>query len=501
MVSRRRTGATRAVARWEIAAVGGFGLLVGGLAVGATSLSPTIRPLLIAAIALPFVAVIVGHVRHLLVGAIVLDTAFQWDANLSYDSAAASLGALGGINVSVTSIALGILYAMWITRAVTERNAPGLRLRPALPFLAYVAIVGLSAMWAGRSDLALNELWLLLQMAALLLYIVGTFRSIDDVRLVVTMGVVALLLESVLVLLVFYFGKGIDFAGLSTHTSSLNGGDTRPSGTLGSPNLAGGYLAMLLPLAAAALLVDMTPVVKVIAGAALGLGVIALVATQSRGAWVGFGCAAVIMSTVALHQRWLSVRAVRRLAALAAVVFLVAGGVVVSRLGGDDDGAAASRLPLVHLAWSMIRDAPLQGSGANNFSEKIPEYAGPEFTGEFLYAVHNKYLLIWSEVGLIGLIIFAWFLIFGYVTGFRLLSTYEKKYAPISLGILSGMSGHVIHMNFDVFRGRPMIQTLIIYVGVLVSMRALCLAERESLRLPARMLTKGSVARPTRVSA
>ena len=74
------------------------------------------------------------------------------------------------------------------------------------------------------------------------------------------------------------------------------------------------------------------------------------------------------------------------------------------RVTGPDGGSAESRLPLIELSLDMIEDQPVQGVGLNNYTTALPDYAGPTFTGEFLFAAHNKYLLVWAEAGLFALL-------------------------------------------------------------------------------------------------
>jgi len=65
---------------------------------------------------------------------------------------------------------------------------------------------------------------------------------------------------------------------------------------------------------------------------------------------------------------------------------------------------------LTYLAFRIIGDHPVLGAGSNNFSVVMDRYLTPEFRHGFLYAVHNKYLLIWAETGIGGLLAYLAFL-------------------------------------------------------------------------------------------
>ena len=81
------------------------------------------------------------------------------------------------------------------------------------------------------------------------------------------------------------------------------------------------------------------------------------------------------------------------------LLFLPFVGEVATRLGQDDDGSAASRLPLMALARNIAVDHLLLGVGPNNFVPVMHGYVTVEFSGAWLRAVHNKYMLVWSETG------------------------------------------------------------------------------------------------------
>ena len=107
------------------------------------------------------------------------------------------------------------------------------------------------------------------------------------------------------------------------------------------------------------------------------------------------------------------------------LALLVAGLVfqksVAKRFQGDEDGAIAGRAVLNNIAWRIIGDYPLVGIGVNNGAIMMSKYATSyEFRGEWLYLVHNKYLLEWFELGVFGLAAFLWFLMSKLRAGLRL---------------------------------------------------------------------------------
>ncbi len=70
--------------------------------------------------------------------------------------------------------------------------------------------------------------------------------------------------------------------------------------------------------------------------------------------------------------------------------------------------ALVQRIELNKIALQLIKQYPLAGVGLNNFIVRLPEFwRKPVF---WLQPVHNIYLLIVAEIGIVGLLIFLWFL-------------------------------------------------------------------------------------------
>src|SRR5207245_4532658 len=98
------------------------------------------------------------------------------------------------------------------------------------------------------------------------------------------------------------------------------------------------------------------------------------------------------------------------LVGLLAVLSLTFGESIAARLTDDDAGSAQVRIPLMETASRIIAEHPLLGVGANNYTVALADHASTH-SAEFLYTVHNQYLLVWAETGLAGLMALLWFLI------------------------------------------------------------------------------------------
>jgi len=73
--------------------------------------------------------------------------------------------------------------------------------------------------------------------------------------------------------------------------------------------------------------------------------------------------------------------------------------------------AFSQRMQLMKAALLMIKVSPLSGVGLNNFIVRLPEFWPVTGFTYWLQPVHNLYLLVLSETGVVGFLIFLWFLI------------------------------------------------------------------------------------------
>jgi len=468
------------------------GVMVGvvlGISVLAVSFLPSMwAPLAILAIIFPFLAMIVGDARRLLLAMVLLDIPISLDIHLGNRDEALAFGAIGGLGISVTTVALVGLYAIWIGELLGRRRRASLPLlRPSLPLGMYTFFVMASMAVATDVELSFYEVFILLQTLLLFIYVVANIRSRKDVSFVVIILVTGLLLESLVILALGFVGQSFNLSGFTGRilaASPATGGLARPAGTLASPNVAGSYLGFVVTIALSVLIAQGERWHRVLAGFAFILGAIALVLTLSRGAW-----AALIVSLgVLCFFAWRSGRLPMSLAFAIALMSVI--GVVLFwdpiavRLFGEDQGAAISRVSLMMLALRIIRDNPVFGVGANNIGMVIPKYATGVFSNAFLYAVHNKFLLVWAETGLGGLTAFLWFLVITLRKAWRCWSFKDGFMSPLALGLFAAILGQMVHMQVDLFRGRGQVQLLWLAAGLVAALDRL-VEERVRANWPA----------------
>ena len=213
-----------------------------------------------------------------------------------------------------------------------------------------------------------------------------------------------------------------------------------PLGTTPHPNVLGGFLAVTLPLILQGLSLK---AFKLIASV---LGVTALFLTFSLSAWLGFlliGLPAVfffgrptlypklrakqlaLIKDLPRFYFWQDqlenpaganpatnfYRVTKLIAFYAGVLLLLL--IFAQNLSFlAPQSSFSRRSQLTQMAVSMIKDSPLTGVGLNNFTVVMDHYGLIPATTRFLQPVHNIYLLMLAETGILGFSGFVWLLFY-----------------------------------------------------------------------------------------
>lgn len=119
----------------------------------------------------------------------------------------------------------------------------------------------------------------------------------------------------------------------------------------------------------------------------------------------------------------------------------------------DDKGNSGSndfRKLMIHISVGMIAANPVLGIGADNFGFEVNKYRSEfgtknpdnpvlaEAESYIPERAHNEFLQIAAELGLVGIVIFSWFLFGIAVMGFRLLKNFSSS-SPYAIAAVMGI--------------------------------------------------------------
>jgi len=201
----------------------------------------------------------------------------------------------------------------------------------------------------------------------------------------------------------------------------------RPYATFSHPNVLAGFILVNLVL-----ILTRNPrltIGKLVNSLAFILGLIIIFISFSRSTWlVGLLIGLWLLKNLRTSML--------RVTGYGLSIFLLV--VLLIKLPNFPEESFVQRIKLGEIAVRLIKQNPLIGVGLNNFVVNLPKFQqGQVF---WLQPVHNIYLLVAAETGMVGLLIFLWFL---FLTFRKLLYSYTPLllYPYVSI-LLLGLFDH-----------------------------------------------------------
>jgi putative inorganic carbon (HCO3(-)) transporter len=297
--------------------------------------------------------------------------------------------------------------------------------------ICYIIIFYLSAWYAFRGSAEIRKMLLTLLGSA---FVMGSYGIIQS--------------------------AGMDFLPWRT---TFNG---RAASTLGNPNFLAGHMILLIPISYAMFIVSKTTLKKTVFFILSAVLTIAMLASQTRGAYLGY----VISLFVMLFCMFLFEKEAFRknfgIIITLLIAVLVLGGLfftankdAVKRIADIitlKDESASIRVSLWKNSMYLIRDNFLLGSGPGNFYIRYPYYQSKSLSPEIFKQndyfksghSHNDFLQFFAEYGIIGagaMLALFWMIFY---TGFMYLKKDGGSKALV-IGTLAGMSAIMVHAFFN----------------------------------------------------
>jgi O-antigen ligase len=413
--------------------------------------------------------------RHLalLTALVVAIPLTGFDFSLYYDEKFGGDHRIAASLLDFTLLALWLKYMISVPRQERRSLQPRI-LKWLLGGLFFLAV--LSANFAKEPSLTMFEVIRLFRMIMVVI-VANSVNTPRALRHVVTVLFIMTILEGFLAYAQKLSGGqlGIELVGEpdKVMTQKLNTGDVeiRVGGTFGHANQLARFLGLVLPLALAVAIAAENKRYRLLAGATLVIGGIALVATLSRGAWIGaaLGCGLVFFAMIlrpALRQR--ALRGLRLVLLLMIPFVLINLNTFIARFTSRDQGSFATREPMARIALQIIQDHPL-GVGFGNYRQWLPSYGDPAIPFTLQAKVHNMYLLLASELGIAGLIVFLAILGTIWWRGLTLAKQASPEVAMIGIGIAGGLVAFAIHCLVD-YEEIARVPILWFYFGLVCAM-------------------------------
>jgi putative inorganic carbon (HCO3(-)) transporter len=253
--------------------------------------------------------------------------------------------------------------------------------------------------------------------------------------------------------------------------NSVAKGTVRIYSTLDNPNLLGGYLLAILPLAVVVLLRWHRPLPRLFAITTLAMGTAALVLTYSRGAWMGLVAAAAMLavllalrSTRSWPPLWRKVIPLVVLLGGASLLAVLVWQVeplrvrVLSLVAGREDSSNNFRINVWLAALDMIQARPWLGIGPGNdaFNLIYPLYAQPRFSALSAYSIPLELAV---EAGIPGLLAGVGLVVASLRQGLQLWRG-DGPWALPAMGVLAVIAALLVQGLTDTIFFRPEVQLI-----------------------------------------
>jgi len=296
-------------------------------------------------------------------------------------------------------------------------------------------------------------------------------------------------------LYIFFGGSGAD------HLIIL-GRFFRAFGTFGQPNPFGGFMGIALPIALMCTYNQLVTMasdlrshnkvsLKTLLYSGLPLIVViillaGLIASWSRGAWLGFAVSVMVMAFAIPRKLSTSILMTSGLTIL--VLGLWFGGLIpqsvvdrittaatdfitIDEIRGVDittvNYAVVERIAHWQAALNMAEANPIMGVGLGNYEIVYENYRLLNWT-EPLGHAHNYYLNILAETGIIGFLVYIIFWIVIFRTTWRIRQHPDQFPRAIGIGLLGTWSYIAIHSLFD----NLYVNNLFLHIGLLLGILA-----------------------------
>ena len=346
-----------------------------------------------------------------------------------------------GLSITLSETALTVLTLLWLWRLRDPAVRAAARWPLWPPVLAFSAVSLVSALASGHPVTALGACKGLLLVTAL--YVTADVlagpadghRFLSALLVVVTVAAVVGLLQTVTCP-----GPAADYGS--------------PAWLYHRCYRARGFFSIYMTLAGVLSLVLLASLPRLLPGAALprwptlpwmvSLG--GLLATYTRGSWIGFAAGVLALLPITRKGRWLLLGGliVVGLAALAGPQHLRQRFLT---MGNPDDPTVKERVYMWRSGLTMWRQHPLLGLGPGGVKREYESYALPEAVKKRTGHVHNTPLQILVERGVLGLATWVWIWAAFYVRGIRLLRglpSEARQERTLVAGSLAAITGFLI---------------------------------------------------------
>jgi putative inorganic carbon (hco3(-)) transporter len=289
-----------------------------------------------------------------------------------------------------------------------------------------------------------------------LFFLVGlnASRSREDFQLVVKCLMAVLLMQSVIYFIQNAVGIGFNLRGELITRGATQFEVQRHGGTVGTtPSVFASFILPLLFIAISRFFLTRDRRERRRMMLLSGIGTFALLLTVTRAAYVGFALGMLWMIVLIARRRGSTSR-VGAFIAVTCLAIAILWPVMSMRTGERNVRSAYdTRKALMQTAWRVIEDNPVLGVGAGAYAFVFRQYLTPDVEREWVYVVHNVYLLRWAETGILGILSLLALWLLGLRDAWRATRSADPGTAALAVGWSAGLVALMWEMWWDMNLG------------------------------------------------
>ena len=363
--------------------------------------------------------------------------------------------------IFLTDITIFLTLITWFTQKNNIKNLTKIITQHATLVIMGSILITINCIYSSNLLLSLYKWGKVFEYLLFFYYIYASKPSIKKITYALGIGV---FYSSIIAITQFYTQQTIGgifwFLGERTFTGSTPGIAKvnwcfitsnncrellRPYATFSHPNVLGGFLATTIPLLILALQKERKKILRLFFILTIVLGIYTIGITFSRSAWIiGIGMIFGMLLYSYAKQRWV----LGGISMLIVLSLLAIAWPYMQTLTTQNESIFI-RLDLADAAFTLFQDHPITGTGLGTFLTELPQVINHRGL-YFLQPVHNIYLLLLSEIGIIGIM---FTIILFYAIRKTLKLTKQKRHILLPL-VAIGLLGLVDHYPITVQQGQ-----------------------------------------------
>jgi len=356
------------------------------------------------------------------------------------------------------------------------------------PIGLFIAWCLITLFWVENWYFAIMLFAIFISSALIFGLIINTFKSISSINALLITLIVAMTIVSMIGLMQYYFYDNVFIVNIFAQSNSLG---THPAATFGNKNFASHFIVMTLPLSFVFLISAKDKFITALYSLSLFIGSWFLIYTLARQAYVAIFVEIVIIALFfwldfykngrqALLMK-IKRKGFKLISLLIVLISLLFASNFTNTGWNSDSEEKINKIQNITLeggsnrisAWKntieMIKDSPIFGVGVGQWQHLYPLYYDrvvPDIIfneKSKLQRLHNDYLEIFANVGLIGYVFLVWLLILVTNKIWKILTNPDNKNRLPVLGVSMGLVGFSVVALFS-FPVRVFLPVFLVFV-------------------------------------